>query len=116
MTILLKTTTHIYLQYQILELVIGEESRLVVSLCVGVERTPQHLHVLDCHAEHCELVKLSRGAHWDNAAQFHDVRIHLVTAALFNLTMVLSVGRPINKILLIITRAWHCYDFLFIFF
>lgn len=57
---------------------------------VGVERTPQHLHVLYSHAKDSEFVQLARGAHRNDTAQFHDVSVHLVSATLLNLTMVLS--------------------------
>lgn len=74
-----------------------------MSFSIGVERTPQHLHVLYGHAKDSEFVQLARGAHRDDAAQFHDVGVHLVSATLLNLTVVLSAKWcKLNRIHLIV--------------
>lgn len=81
-----------YLEYELLELLIGEEGGFVVSLGVGVHGSADGLEVLHSHTQHGQLVQLARHCvtHGNHGRQFRDVQVHLVSSSLFYLTVVLS--------------------------
>ena len=59
---------------------------------MNVLRTFERVDVLDCHAQHGQLVQLPvHGAtHGDEGGQLGDVGVHLVSAPLLDLRVVLS--------------------------
>lgn len=82
------------------EFLVSEEGGLVMSLCVRVDsRTPQGLHVLNRHSEDRQLVQLSTHgtAHRHHPGQLGDISVHIVSASLLNLAVVLPERKEKNK-------------------
>lgn len=86
------------LQDQHLQLLVGQERRLVLAFGVRVGRSPNGLQMLNGHSQNGQLIQFSghRRAHRNHGRQFGDVEIHLVPTALLDLAVVLP-GESIGK-------------------